>query len=269
MLKKTENFSFYRPFHVHMHWKRIDSVFVLFVSVLVFFSILFEFLPEYGTIVQFSTYRQYLTPLTSASLVVFFVCFLGNVLPLPTPYLLITWIASTLYRTENSWVPLWFAVIAALGAVCGEIISYWFGRGVNMVIKTEKMPQIQFFHRLLIAKPTLAPILLYFFGITPISDDVILVPLGLLKYPQKMIFIYCGLGKFSLMLILALMPDLFLNASLDYSFITTMLPLFAIFILMYLLLRIDWVDFIRQSPRIIKFFKLNELLEENLAEFKK
>jgi membrane protein YqaA with SNARE-associated domain len=246
-----------------MHWKRIDSIFVIFLGIMISLSLIFAIHPDYAMIVQFSTYHQYLAPFAMASLIVLLVCFLGNVIPLPTPYLLITWIASTLYRPDNSWIPLYFALIASLGAVTGEIVSYWIGRGARHIISIEKYAQIQFFQKILAAKPTFAPILLYLFGLTPISDDVILIPLGLLQYPQKKIFIYCGLGKFSLMLILALLPDLIFLSDTNYSFLTTMGPLFAIVILMYFLLRIDWVEIIRKSPWIIQIFKLGDILNDS------
>jgi membrane protein DedA with SNARE-associated domain len=52
------------------------------------------------------------------------------------------------------------------------------------------------------------PLLVYIFGLTPLPDQLIIIPLGVAKYPFKKIFVPCTLGKATYMLIIAILSSI-------------------------------------------------------------
>jgi membrane protein YqaA with SNARE-associated domain len=245
---------------------KIDFFFLLLLVLLGIVSIYFEYNPSSAVVFQVSTYQNQLDTFLSGLLIVFLVCFIGNILPLPTPYLLIVWIVSTKFQDGSLLIPIVCAIIASFGAMLGEFLSYWIGRGTTKFFNSQESAQIQFFQKILKNRPSWGPFLLYFFGATPLNDDLILIPLGMMKYSQSKTVLFCWLGKLTLMFILAFLPDIFNVLDSNYSFISTMLPLFGVVLIMYLLLRIDWIEFVKSKTWLLKLFKIPTDIdhEENL-----
>jgi len=87
--------------------------------------------------------------------------------------------------------------------------------------------------------PKIAPLLIYIFGLTPLNDDMITVPLGLIKYDIKKTIFWVWLGKLGLMLIFAynlFNICIFLGAE---NWILSIITLYFTVIIVYLMLRVN------------------------------
>nr|MDO8086929.1 hypothetical protein [Candidatus Sigynarchaeum springense] len=103
-----------------------------------------------------------------------------------------------------------FALIAGLGAGTGELVVYALGRGAARVLHESKgVKNLQYFVRLLTERRSLAPLLVYFFGLTPLPDQLIIIPLGVARYPLKKVWIPCSLGKATYAFIIAMCATVF------------------------------------------------------------
>jgi membrane protein DedA with SNARE-associated domain len=106
-----------------------------------------------------------------------------------------------------------FALVAGFGAGTGEIGIYALGRGAARVLQDRKeVKNLQYFVRLLTERRSLTPLLLFFFGMTPLPDQLIIIPLGVARYPLKKVFLPCSLGKASFAFIIALGATVFKQA---------------------------------------------------------
>jgi len=170
--------------------------------------------------------------------------------------MIILWIVAHQFTNSAIDLALLCGLIASFGCVLGEIVTYWIGRTIRPLLSESKQQNMKFILSTLEHRPWVIPFVIYLFGATPVSDDILLIPLGLIKYSPKRTIFFCWLGKFTLMEAFALLPDLFGMTSSSYSFISTMLPLFLIVLITYLVLRLDWVTILTNSQLVKKIFNL-------------
>lgn len=239
-----------------MEFKRIDWIVVVLLICLSALSIYFLYDPTSASPFQISTYQAQLTSFESALWIVFVVCLIGNLSPIPFPYMLIVWIVANQYRRTEVYFALLIGLIASFGCLLGEICTYWIGRLIQPLLSESKQKNLENLLRIFEQKPWFIPIAIYLFGATPISDDILLIPLGLIKYSPKKTVFFCWLGKLTLMEAFAFLPDLFGMTSSTYSFYSTMFPLFLIVLVSYLVVRVDWVSFLTNSKIGKKIFQL-------------
>ena len=109
------------------------------------------------------------------------------------PYALIIWYISLRY-------PYWWllGIVSGLGAGVGEVTSDVVGMWIGTAKNVKQSELGEKFYRLkikLAKKPALIPLFIFLAGSTPLPDDMLLVPLGILRYPYKRVIIPCMLGK--------------------------------------------------------------------------
>ncbi len=109
------------------------------------------------------------------------------------PYILIVYDIAQAYP---NWILL--GIISGLGAAVGEITSYIVGRLIGASNKMKGSEMGEKFHRIKLKfeeKPASIPLAIFFFALTPLPDDAILVPMGMMKYPYWKSIPPCTLGK--------------------------------------------------------------------------
>jgi membrane protein DedA with SNARE-associated domain len=118
----------------------------------------------------------------------------GNTTVLITvPYTLIVFNIGQIY--PNYWI---LGLVSGIGAGLGEITSYIAGR---VIASSKKISESEFgekFHRIRMKferKPGLIPLTIFICAATPIPDDIILVPFGMMKYPYWKSIPPCMAGK--------------------------------------------------------------------------
>lgn len=99
------------------------------------------------------------------------------------------------------FMPLALGILSGFGAAVGEITSYLIGRGLgksNRVVSEEQQKKFDKMRSVFEEHPKSVPFIIYVFALTPLPDDVILVPFGMMKYSYKRTILPCMLGKMTL-----------------------------------------------------------------------
>jgi membrane protein DedA with SNARE-associated domain len=115
-------------------------------------------------------------------------------------------LAIAAYGVMPAWYPLLLGIISGLGAGIGEVTSYIVGR---LFTKSEKLVNSDLgkkFDRMretFEKHPKLIPFFVFIFAATPLPDDVILVPFGVMKYSYWKTIIPCMLGKMVLCILIS------------------------------------------------------------------
>lgn len=89
--------------------------------------------------------------------------------------------------------PLFLGILAGIGAGIGQYTHYYIGEGGRYVISEKYRKRIDTW------KPRVekyGAILIFLFAVTPFSpDDIIWIPLGMMKYPKKKALAASIIGK--------------------------------------------------------------------------
>jgi membrane protein DedA with SNARE-associated domain len=119
----------------------------------------------------------------------------------PIPYTVVIFILGGLQNGGN-WVfePLWIAVAAGSGAAIGEFSGYLLGLGGRKVIGDKYRKKMDFITKLFKKYGSIA---IFIFALTPLPDDLLFIPLGVIRYSLLRAFIPALLGKFVSNLIIA------------------------------------------------------------------
>ena len=229
-----------------MKLKKIDYIFLVLIILITILSIDLIVNATHREIIEdISKYAPFQN-LGTGLLVTFWVCLVGNLLPVPTPYTFVVCFSSQPFLEINYFIPLLVGFIASLGCLVGELGGYFIGRGASELISEERTEILKSYQQFLIDHPKVAPFLIYLFGLTPLNDDMITIPLGLIKYDVKKTIFWIWLGKLCLMLVFAY--NLLNICSLigGESWIISIISLYIIVILVYLMLRVSILDLIRK-----------------------
>jgi len=232
--------------------KKIDVVFIIIFVFLTILSLdLLVNSSHREAIENISRYPQF-QDLTSGLLITFLVCMIGNLLPVPTPYTFVVCFSTQPFRELNVFIPLLVGFIASLGCLVGEMGGYLVGRGASEVISVERTENLKKYQQYLVDHPKIAPFLIYLFGLTPLNDDMITVPLGLIKYDVKKTIFWVWFGKLGLMLIFAyniLNICMFLGGE---NWIFSIVTLYFTVITVYLMLRVNIIEILQKVKEKMK-----------------
>lgn len=130
---------------------------------------------------------------------VFAASFLGaSSIFIPIPYhVLIFWVgANTNYNV--------YVVVAAagLGSALGEMVGYGAGYAAKRVFGENRRRKLDAMLKVLLRHRKVWPLLVFIFAFTPLPDDIIFVPLGILRMDFLRVFIPCILGKLAMFYVL-------------------------------------------------------------------
>jgi membrane protein DedA with SNARE-associated domain len=128
---------------------------------------------------------------------VFLISLLGAMsIFVPIPYTLVIFILGA----SSSFDPLLIAVAAGLGSAIGEFSGYLLGVGGRKVIGDKYKKKMDFITKLFKKYGSIA---IFIFALTPLPDDLLFIPLGVMRYSLLRAFIPALLGKFFSNLIIA------------------------------------------------------------------
>lgn len=155
----------------------------------------------------------------------------------PIPYaLVIVWMgANPLFN------PFFVAVAAGLGSAIGELFGYTLGYYGRAAISQERQRKMDYMLKVF---SRYGPLAIFIFALTPLPDDLLLIPLGILRYKIVKVFIPCLLGKLSMSFILAYGGQLFSNILGTLfggsGWLTTIVTSVLLILIMVAMLKIDW-----------------------------
>jgi len=171
---------------------------------------------------------------------IFIASFLGAIsIIVPIPYTILIFMLGM----QGNLNPILLALSAGLGAALGEFFGYMLGYYGRVVISDERKRKIDCVLRIFSRYGSLA---IFIFALTPLPDDLIFIPLGIMHYSFIKAFIPCLLGKIVMSLILAYGGQLSLGfiemifggeEGSIWATIATTILLIAIIVVM---LKVDW-----------------------------
>jgi membrane protein YqaA with SNARE-associated domain len=119
----------------------------------------------------------------------------------PIPYTVIIFTLGGL-RVGEAWIfePLWIAVAAGIGSAIGEFSGYLLGVGGRKIISEKYKKKMNFLVRLF---NKYGSITIFLFALTPLPDDLLFIPMGVMRYSIVKVFIPALIGKFCMNIIVS------------------------------------------------------------------
>ena len=124
---------------------------------------------------------------------VFLISLVGNLAVFfPIPYL----IAIFTIAIEMGKIDIFLlSLLGALGATIGKFVSYGIGYGGRLTLGDKYKRRFNALRIALGGSPFVAALI---FAATPLPDDLVFIPLGMIQYSPLKTFIACAAGKFIL-----------------------------------------------------------------------
>ncbi len=122
---------------------------------------------------------------------IFMLSFIGAAsVIVPIPY---TVVLLTISAPQFGFNPLLLAIVAGFGAAVGELVGYGLGYAGRRVVSKKYDHRLNAMLRIFdrFGMPAV-----FIFALTPLPDDLLFIPLGLMRYSLWKAFIPCVAGKF-------------------------------------------------------------------------
>jgi membrane protein YqaA with SNARE-associated domain len=157
----------------------------------------------------------------------------------PVPFVL------TIYAFGATLNPLILGLVCGVGSTFGEFSAYLIGRGGRRVINDRYGERLET-AKLLVQEHGMAVI--FAFAVLPLPDDLILIPLGMLRYSLKKAMVAMFLGKTIMCVAVAyagrysytLIRDVFVSSGVLGGLASTLL----LAAIVYAMIKIDWTKYI-------------------------
>ena len=139
---------------------------------------------------------------------VFVISFIGSVsIIFPVPYTLV------IFFLGGMLDPFFVAITGGLGAALGEFSGYALGYYGRKVVSEERRRKMDYMLRIF---GRYGSVTIFLFALTPLPDDLLFIPLGVMRYPFLKAFIPALLGKMLMTFILAYSGQQSMNLSEHY-----------------------------------------------------
>jgi uncharacterized membrane protein YdjX (TVP38/TMEM64 family) len=165
----------------------------------------------------------------------FIVCLIGNVsIIFPIPFALVV------YSFGATLNPTLLGIVCGIGSTIGEMSSYLIGRGSRKIFERRYGARLDAVEKLIDKNGSF---IVFLVALLPIPDDLLLIPLGMIKYSATKTLFAMLIGKTTLCIVLAYagaysfdsIKDLFTTGGVTE--VTTLILLAGIIIA---LIKIDW-----------------------------
>jgi membrane protein YqaA with SNARE-associated domain len=165
----------------------------------------------------------------------------------PVPYTVVIFTLGGL-QVGNSWVfePVWIALAAGIGAAIGEFSGYLLGMGGRRVISQKYKKKMDFLARVF---KRYGPITIFVFALTPLPDDLLFIPLGVMRYSVLRTFVSAFVGKFCMNLIVAYSGRFSIGAIKGFfgvesdwmvALIGMVLAVVLLLVVLFVMFKVDW-----------------------------
>ena len=179
-------------------------------------------------------------------LVVFLVSIIGNMIPFfPVPYLLFVITIATGFPGLGLFQ---IAAVSALGASIGKFVSYGLGYGARRALSGSRA-RFDSFRKLLGGSSFLLALV---FAALPLPDDIVFVPLGIIRYSPVRTFIALYSGKFFLTILItyvARSSQGSLEGLLGGGVYVSILSAVIVILVAIFLMRVDWEAILVEGRR--------------------
>lgn len=167
---------------------------------------------------------------------VFIISFIGSVsVVFPVPYTIVIYLLGAVLD------PFFVAVSGGLGAALGEFSGYALGYYGRTVVSEERRRKMDYMVKVF---DRYGPVSIFLFALTPLPDDLLFIPLGVMRYAFWKAFIPALFGKMLMTFILAysgqqsitIIETLFGGSGLLGTVITSAL----LILIIVAMIKIDW-----------------------------
>jgi membrane protein YqaA with SNARE-associated domain len=258
--------------------KKLMLGFTVIYLLVIIYIFLFLFLPDFQNLVI--SFRENLALITQGSnylwalFISLVICFLGSAsigFPIPFPFVLFTLSNSIFYRyydigleviqilqNGSFWLEiLGLAFIGGLGSALGEFTGYAVGYGTKRITEekdSDLLKNVDGFGKLILENKKRTPIYIFLFALTPLPDDILFLPLGMIKYPFWKCIIPGWIGKNFTTLFYCCWPILvalgFINQGIQSndisSIITEALLLLVTITVMFFIMAFNWSKYLEK-----------------------
>ncbi|MHA1914110.1 MAG: VTT domain-containing protein [Promethearchaeota archaeon] len=261
--------------------KKLTLVFISFYLLVITYIFLFLLVPDVQNAIMQS--RQNLAVITEGSnyiwalFISLIICFLGSAsigFPIPFPFVLFSLSNSLLIKYSNLGYeinqilqlgPFWLeilgiALVGGLGSALGEFTGYAIGFSAKKIIKegnSSVLNNVDGFGKLILQNKKRAPVYIFLFALTPLPDDILFLPLGMMKYPFWKCIIPAWLGKNFTTFFYCIWPILVaigltaqgITTDDTSSIITEAILLLVTITVMFFIMAFDWTKFLEKRKQ--------------------
>lgn len=177
---------------------------------------------------------------------IFIASLLGSLsILIPIPYV------ALIFMFGQMLDPILLAFSAGSGAALGEFTSYLLGYCGRTFLSEEKKKRMEYLLKIF---SRYGSITIFIFALTPLPDDLLFIPLGIMRYNFIKAFIPCILGKILMSLIVAYGGKLSLSLvkmifGKEGSWLASALTLVLLAVIMFIILKVDWEKIISNRKR--------------------
>ncbi|MCJ7634220.1 VTT domain-containing protein [Candidatus Bathyarchaeota archaeon] len=168
---------------------------------------------------------------------IFFICLIGALsIVFPIPYTVL------IFTFGHHMNPVLLAISGGAGSALGEISGYALGYAGRIATSEKRRKQMDYFLRLFSRYGAVA---IFIFALTPLPDDLLFIPLGIMRYNFLKAFIPCLLGKVIMCFALAYGGYLCIGFIEDIlggigGVITTIASTILLAVIVFLMYKINW-----------------------------
>ena len=184
---------------------------------------------------QISQFLQQLTQLGYIGILA--MSFIGaSSIIFPIPYTIVIFLIASRYD------PVLLAVFGGAGAALGEFTGYLLGFYGRRILSEERRRKMEALVKLF---GRYGPLAIFLFALTPLPDDLLFIPLGIMRYKLVKAFIPALLGKVLMLFILAYFGRIGADVILlifgeGNMWVGMAITAVLLTIILILLFRIDW-----------------------------
>jgi len=154
----------------------------------------------------------------------------------PIPYTIVIFLIASQYD------PILLAVSGGTGAALGELTGYLLGFYGQRILSEERRRKMEALVKLF---GRYGPLAIFIFALTPLPDDLLFIPLGIMRYRPIKAFVPALLGKIFMIFILAYFGRIGANVVLmifgeGNMWVGMAITAVLLAIVLVLLLRVDW-----------------------------
>ncbi|MDH5753771.1 MAG: VTT domain-containing protein [Candidatus Bathyarchaeota archaeon] len=189
---------------------------------------------------QLSEWMEYLA-VTYGYFGIFLISLIGALsIFFPIPYTVI------IFTLGGTFEPVWIAVVAGIGSAVGEFSGYLLGFGGRRIISEKYKKKMEFLMKIF---DKFGPIVIFFFALTPLPDDLLFIPLGVIRYSLIRAFIPALIGKICMNFIVAysgrfwirIVRDVFgVGSNWISALIGMVLAIVLLIIVFVIMFKVDW-----------------------------
>ena len=154
----------------------------------------------------------------------------------------------TIYAFGATLDPLILGLVCGIGSTVGEFSAYLIGSGGRRVLDERYGQQLETAKKLV---ERYGATIIFLFALLPLPDDLILIPLGMMRFDLKKAMAAMFAGKFLMCSTVAyagrysyaIIMDIFASSGWLGGVASTILMV----IVIYAMLKIDWTQFIEED----------------------